>query len=34
MVSPDGMIAYQLPKTSTVLISRYGEPTEIKIEGY
>jgi intracellular multiplication protein IcmK len=33
MVSPDGMIAYELPKTSSVLISRYGEPAELKIEG-
>lgn len=34
MVSPDGMHAYELPKTSSVLISRYGEPAELKIEGY
>lgn len=34
MSSPDGMIAYQLPITSSVLVSRYGEPTEIKIEGF
>ncbi|MBX3708605.1 MAG: type IV secretion protein IcmK [Gammaproteobacteria bacterium] len=34
MVSPDGMQAYELPKTSSVLISRYGEPAEIKIEGF
>lgn len=34
MVSPDGMIAYELPKTSSVLISRYGEPVELKIEGF
>lgn len=33
MVSPDGMQAYEMPKTSSVLISRYGEPAEIKIEG-
>lgn len=33
MVSPDGMHAYELPKTSSVLISRYGEPAELKIEG-
>ncbi len=33
MVSPDGMIAYEIPKTSSVLISRYGEPVELKIEG-
>lgn len=34
MVSPDGMNAYELPKTSSVLISRYGEPAELKIEGF
>ncbi|HVE45066.1 MAG TPA: DotH/IcmK family type IV secretion protein [Gammaproteobacteria bacterium] len=33
MVSPDGMLAYEIPKTSSVLVSRYGEPTELKIEG-
>ncbi len=33
MVSPDGMHAYELPKTSSVLVSRYGEPAELKIEG-
>lgn len=34
MVSPDGMHVYELPKTSTVLVSRYGEPAELKIEGW
>jgi intracellular multiplication protein IcmK len=34
MVSPDGMHAYELPKTSSVLISRYGEPAELTIEGF
>lgn len=34
MVSPDGMNAYELPKTSSVLISKYGEPAELKIEGF
>lgn len=34
MVSPDGMIAYELPKTSSVLVSRFGEPAEIKVEGF
>jgi intracellular multiplication protein IcmK len=34
MVSPDGMQAYELPKTSSVLISKYGEPAELKIEGF
>jgi intracellular multiplication protein IcmK len=34
MVSPDGMNAYELPKTSSILVSRYGEPIELKIEGF
>lgn len=34
MVSPDGMMAYELPRTSSVLVSRYGEPTELKVEGF
>lgn len=34
MSSPDGMIAYELPKTSSVLVSRFGEPVELKIEGF
>lgn len=34
MVSPDGMQAYELPKTSSVLVSRYGEPVELRIEGF
>lgn len=34
MVSPDGMFAYELQKTSTVLVSQYGEPIELKIEGF
>lgn len=33
MTSADGMQAYELPRTSSVLISRYGEPAELKIEG-
>jgi intracellular multiplication protein IcmK len=33
MVSPDGMMAYELPRTSSVLVSRYGEPVELKVEG-
>lgn len=33
MVSPDGMTAYELPRTSSVLVSRYGEPVQLKIEG-
>lgn len=31
--SPDGMVAYELPQTSSILVSRYGEPVELKIEG-
>lgn len=34
MVSPDGMHAYELQKTSTVLVSQYGQPVELKIEGF
>ena len=34
MSSPDGMMAYELPKTSSVLVSRYGDPIELKIEGF
>lgn len=34
MVSPDGMQAYELSKTSSVLVSRFGEPAELKIEGF
>jgi intracellular multiplication protein IcmK len=34
MVSPDGMNAYEMPKTSSVLVSRYGEPVQLKVEGF
>jgi intracellular multiplication protein IcmK len=34
MVSPDGMQAYQLSRTSSILVSRLGEPVEFKIEGF
>lgn len=34
MVSPDGMNAYELPRTSSVLVSRYGEPVQLKVEGF
>lgn len=34
MSSPDGMMAYELPRTSSILISLYGEPFELKIEGF
>lgn len=34
MTSPDGMYAYEIQKTSSVLVSQYGEPIELKIEGF
>ena len=34
MVSPDGMIAYETQRTSSVLVSQYGNPIELKIEGF
>lgn len=34
MVSPDGMNAYEIQKSSSVLISQYGQPIELKIEGF
>lgn len=34
MSSPDGMQAYELAKASSVLVSRYGEPVQLKIEGF
>ena len=34
MVSSDGMQAYELAKTSSILVSKYGEPTELRIEGF
>lgn len=34
MTSPDGMIAYEIQKTSSVLVSQYGDPIELKIEGF
>jgi intracellular multiplication protein IcmK len=34
MASPDGMMAYQLQKSSSVLVSQYGNPVELKIEGF
>lgn len=33
MTSPDGMIAYEMQPGSSVLVSRYGEPVLLKIEG-
>lgn len=34
MTSPDGMFAYELQRTSSVLVSQYGNPVELKVEGY
>jgi intracellular multiplication protein IcmK len=34
MKSPDGMIAYEIQQSSSVLISQYGQPVELKIEGF
>jgi intracellular multiplication protein IcmK len=34
MVSPDGMIAYETQASASVLVSRYGNPVELKIEGF
>ena len=34
MVSPDGMIAYEVQKSPSLLISQYGNPIELKIEGF
>jgi intracellular multiplication protein IcmK len=34
MVSPDGLNAYEMQKSSSVLVSRFGEPLELKIEGF
>jgi intracellular multiplication protein IcmK len=34
MVSPDGMYAYEVQRSSSVLVSLYGEPVELKIEGF
>lgn len=33
MQSPDGMHAYQLPATPLLLISKLGEPVEVKVQG-
>lgn len=34
MVSPDGMNAYEIQKTSSVLVSQYGNPIELRVEGF
>lgn len=34
MTSSDGMQAYEMPRSASILISRYGEPVELKIEGF
>jgi intracellular multiplication protein IcmK len=34
MNSPDGMYAYEMQTSSSVLVSEYGNPIELKIEGF
>ncbi len=34
MVSPDGMYAYEMQRSSSVLVSQYGQPIELRIEGF
>ncbi len=34
MKSPDGMIAYELQLSSSILVSQYGQPIELKVEGF
>jgi len=34
MVSPDGMYAYEIQRSATVLVSRYGTPVELRIEDF
>lgn len=34
MVSPDGMHAYEMQRTSSILVSQYGQPVEFKVEGF
>lgn len=34
MTSPDGMYAYEIQKSASVLVSQYGNPIELKIEGF
>jgi intracellular multiplication protein IcmK len=34
MTSPDGMNAYEIQRTSSILVSQYGEPVELKVEGF
>lgn len=34
MSSPDGMMAYEMPKTSSILVSQYGNPVELRLEGF
>ncbi len=34
MASPDGMYAYEIQASASVLVSRYGEPVELKVEGF
>jgi intracellular multiplication protein IcmK len=34
MVSPDGMFAYEIQKSASILVSQYGQPIELKVEGF
>ncbi len=34
MTSSDGTQAYEMPRSASILISRYGEPVELKVEGF
>jgi intracellular multiplication protein IcmK len=34
MTSPDGMYAYEMQASASILVSRYGEPVELKVEGF
>lgn len=34
MSSPDGMMAYEMPRTSSILVSQYGNPVELCLEGF
>lgn len=34
MVSPDGMNAYEIQRSSSILVSKYGNPIALKIEGF
>jgi intracellular multiplication protein IcmK len=33
MKSPDGTYAYELQKTPSILVSQYGKPVELRVQG-